>query len=498
MRLIDLEELEALILEPLDREYFREATECYSIGSYRAAIILCWNLTCYNLKRKLQKLAKEDGDAMSKLQPIEQKEKSNTSFEEDLLNAFESLGILTDSEKKSVSHVRQLRHYSAHPSGYHVSAEEVRSSFRVCVNTVLSRPYYRGHSFITGIEEKLKDPMFLPSKSYFEVIAATISPLRPDLLPKLVQRVIEVLKISTEQIVKNNTQKVLESVVGYNSSADIKSRIVNEISVLKDIDIEILSNSFARDGEAIEYLDFPCRERVIRFLIDEKPISILETLSGWRRETLMQFIKKEIELKSHKDWVIQLVREKIRKVPHIVNQIPEHFKEFTFDSIISDLEYSGWGNFDVNNRGSDLLTAIGGLDTFSDFDGGRKVRLLTALNDAARAGSNEPKAYLKKFPSWKEDWRKTFDQVFDELLAGDKVDGEVALLYMKDKLESGSDWSTAWDSFFLSRDASDYRPKWYRETSPDPLKNIINDLTTTMQGRSLTATCLVDLLNRIP
>lgn len=493
-RLIDLEELEQNILEPLDREYFHEAVECYSIGSYRAAAMLCWNLACVNMKRKLQKLSTEDGEAKKYWLQIETKEKTNVAFEEDLLNAFRSLDIFSDSEETAIKHTRTLRHYSAHPGEYKITAEEVRSSFRVIVDFILSRPYYRGYSFIHEIEKNLKEPSFLPDSGYEEVLKVIYSQIRPELLPKIADKVVQVMtNFNSDKTIRENSKKMLTCAIGHSVPDSIKHRIVAEISKLKDINLETLAHSFSMDSKSIGYLDFPTRERIIRHLIEEKP-DIFGDFKTGRLETLTAFVENEIELNNHKEWVVKLVKEKIRKIPELVSMMPEHFAQFAYEKVVTDLEYSGWSNFETNNGATVLLRSFT-LKAFSSFEVAQKTRLIAALFSASTSGSKQPTEFLLNFPILEKEWQNIYDAEIETRIASGEIVPTVAFAFIVKKIEQSSPWKSSWNILFQPRSSGDVRPIWFRGSYK--VTSILEELETFQSALCNKAVALPELENLI-
>lgn len=139
MQLRDMEELLHKIINPVRKDYMKEALSCYQVGANRACIVLSVIAMVDDLYEKVKALSLINGDANTILQDIDMKKAAQQTFEQDLIDQLCSKGLLTKLDATISTQLKTLRHKAAHPSGHVASAEEARYVFSAVIDNVLSK-----------------------------------------------------------------------------------------------------------------------------------------------------------------------------------------------------------------------------------------------------------------------------------------------------------------------------------------------------------------------
>lgn len=165
-KFLDLDHVCDNIRNPEDRAMFKEAIQCYQIGSHRAAVILAWSVTADCLYRRIESMA-ADGDGMAQQAKTEvDQEQGKASFEGKLISQAKKCELFDDYEEKCLTFARDTRSKCAHPTGVVPSAEAVRHVLFICSQTVLCREGYRGMNFIKEfVQSKLEDQFLFSDKT---------------------------------------------------------------------------------------------------------------------------------------------------------------------------------------------------------------------------------------------------------------------------------------------------------------------------------------------
>lgn len=268
-----LDELLLEVPDQLERQYLEEAVKCYHIEAYRAAVILSWIVTARNLEKKLEQLAWEDGETERYWVGIEKKKKEERSFEEDLLDACQTLGILDDQEAKELKHLRDTRNWCAHPTNYEPTAEKVRHCLRSTVEYALSRPVVRGFVYIRSLaEERVKDRLFLPSRDPDAVdrhVNEMLEKLRTDLHTRLAKQMVHTYQDpGATAMTRENIGLFLNSMVRQSPPEQLQG-LTQAIEPLMDADLRTGAVILSSRPESFDHLSTLVRDRLTAFVIEE-------------------------------------------------------------------------------------------------------------------------------------------------------------------------------------------------------------------------------------
>lgn len=164
-KFLDLDMVAEQIRDAGDQAMFREAVQCYHIGSYRAAVILAWIATTNCLYRFLERRHNDgDGTASQAFRTVDA-QRGASVYEQTLIDQCKAIELLSDYEAKCLSFVRDTRNKCAHPSEVKLSAEAVRYVLVTCAQIVLCRREYRGIAYIEDIvRTQFASQYFLPNE----------------------------------------------------------------------------------------------------------------------------------------------------------------------------------------------------------------------------------------------------------------------------------------------------------------------------------------------
>lgn len=159
----DLEQLIVSIKDYEIRMYMAEALKCYNAGSYRACVILSVIAGMYDLKEKVNILSRSlnAADVLNK-QIIKLYDKQE-SYEQNLIDGVQYVGIISGQEYKKLITFRDIRNSCAHPGGHLSTPEEARFVF-TGIYEILSMPPKIGVNYKNDLLAKLKSDLFFPSR----------------------------------------------------------------------------------------------------------------------------------------------------------------------------------------------------------------------------------------------------------------------------------------------------------------------------------------------
>lgn len=164
-KFLDLDMVAEQIRDAGDLAMFREAVQCYHIGSYRAAVILVWIATTNCLDRFLERLHNEGDGAASQAFQVVGALRGTSSYEQTLIDQCRTIELLSDYAARCLTFIRDTRNTCAHTSEVKLSAEAVRYVLGTCAELVLCRREYRGIAFITNlVTTEFASPHFLPNE----------------------------------------------------------------------------------------------------------------------------------------------------------------------------------------------------------------------------------------------------------------------------------------------------------------------------------------------
>lgn len=173
MAIVDLDQLQNQCRTPQAKRLIREAVDSYRVGAYRASVIMTWIAVVYDIIEKLREIALTgDAYSLSKVTAFDQIQKNgdlekSLAFERNILvEAKDSLELITSQEKADLERLQIDRNRSAHPNliregeAFSPSAEQTRAHLRNAVEILLSRPPVQGKAALTLIQAEVDSSYF--------------------------------------------------------------------------------------------------------------------------------------------------------------------------------------------------------------------------------------------------------------------------------------------------------------------------------------------------
>ena len=163
-----IRDMELLLNKVYDNEiksYLYEALSCYSVGAYRACVIISVIGGVHDLHNKLKNLASSYKD-FSELEDKVSKAKDDLKpYEKLLIDGCGSpkIDLLNPSESKELNRCLDIRNSCAHPSDYICTAEVARYVFSTIIDILASRPALLGCQCINSIYDKINADTYFPS-----------------------------------------------------------------------------------------------------------------------------------------------------------------------------------------------------------------------------------------------------------------------------------------------------------------------------------------------
>lgn len=176
VNLADLDELVLLCKDVDAKKYILEAVNCYKSGAFRAAIVLTWIATLYDVVGKLRQLTLL-GDNKAK-QYFEEFEKyrensdfnNSMKFEKRVLSIAKEFEFITELEHAELERLSDDRNRCAHPSMnsseqvYSPTAELARYHLRNAVLYLIQYLPVQGKAALSRLELDVKSPLFPTDK----------------------------------------------------------------------------------------------------------------------------------------------------------------------------------------------------------------------------------------------------------------------------------------------------------------------------------------------
>lgn len=149
---------------PQVKEYFREIVSSYDNGNYRSAMVMLYSTIVCDLLLKLKELSEVFNDAKAEkiLKEInaERRKKGNSSWEKNLIDSIrEKTELLSDETYAMISHIYDLRNFSAHPAmndDYELispSPEITVAYIKKALEGILTKPAVFAQSIVDRLSE---------------------------------------------------------------------------------------------------------------------------------------------------------------------------------------------------------------------------------------------------------------------------------------------------------------------------------------------------------
>lgn len=161
------------------KEYLKEALNCYSIGAYRACVIMTMIGGVHDLHNKIKDLAPSNKDIAKLEAEVTNLKDSLNPYERYLIDncATPKIDILNQNEAKELNRCFDIRNDCAHPSDYYCSPETARYVFSTVIDILASKPILLGQQHINNLIEDINSDTFFPRNDLIEIQEIVISHL---------------------------------------------------------------------------------------------------------------------------------------------------------------------------------------------------------------------------------------------------------------------------------------------------------------------------------
>jgi hypothetical protein len=132
-----------------ERDYVEEALSCLNpeVSAYRAAIVLGWSATMWNLRKKLDRKGLAAFNAAfaqkfpkSRRPPVQVVEDFEEYRDFEILQVAEALNVVSKATHKVLRQHLEIRNNSGHPTDYKPEIHRVKTFFEEIINQVLAVP----------------------------------------------------------------------------------------------------------------------------------------------------------------------------------------------------------------------------------------------------------------------------------------------------------------------------------------------------------------------
>ena len=154
------------IIDPEDKNIFKEVTQCMKSDCYRAAYILSWISLIESIKRKINQYASlGDKNAELAVEKIELAETQKLSADKLIYEQAKECGIVDDSELSIITFLWERRCLFAHPYEKQPDLDEVKYIITQSVNISLGKELHFNKNYIDDLCTNIAEKPFYLEKS---------------------------------------------------------------------------------------------------------------------------------------------------------------------------------------------------------------------------------------------------------------------------------------------------------------------------------------------
>lgn len=197
------------IKNPQIREYMYEAFECYSIGAYRASVLMSTIGGINDLHIKVKNLSPSNKNIAKLEAEISRLKNELKPYERFLIEkcATPDIDLLCPNEAKALLRCFDIRNDCAHASDFNCTPEVAREVFTTMIDILASKPILLGLNYIPEIVNKISGDLFFPridSKEIKDIVYSKMSTFSPKLYLPLARRLVK--EIISNQFSNNNNK----------------------------------------------------------------------------------------------------------------------------------------------------------------------------------------------------------------------------------------------------------------------------------------------------
>lgn len=269
--LTDMEELSGTVADPGIADYVREALTCYSVGAFRACIVLTCNALFEDLRQKVRILSGVSSDAKKISDDIEILAADQKPFESTLVDRLNSKSIISTLQAQRLKQLIDHRNKAAHPSGLHASAEEARFVFFEAIDKFLSAPILSANMQVDLLLQRLVGANYFPDRSLINiktVVADELEQIHSLAYPYLLLKVVALCKSAVPDV-KRNAENFIVGMASQRK-ADIRTVLDKHFIVKEAHDLSLwqtLTATLAADPQLLANNDAATKLRLGKLLV---------------------------------------------------------------------------------------------------------------------------------------------------------------------------------------------------------------------------------------
>lgn len=252
-----IHDMELLLNKVCDNEiksYLHEAINCYSVGAYRACVIISVIGGIHDLHNKLKFLASSDKKFANLEGKVSKSKEELKPYERDLIEGCcrPEIDLLNPSESKELLRCLDIRNSCAHPSGYICTAECSRYVFSTIIDILASKPALLGCQCINSIYDKINADTYFCSENKSEIkiqvdnqVKSCSSRIIVPLAKKLVKGIMNKDCITNKNklyFLSNLSQVLSDSFDNIVEPLFLKSEFHSELMVIMSTNVNVVEN----------------------------------------------------------------------------------------------------------------------------------------------------------------------------------------------------------------------------------------------------------------
>lgn len=141
----------AQLFDDRDRVLLDEAVACRDGGALRAAYIMTWIAIAEGLRWRFVEMSTRDADMATFVEETNRLEADGATVDQRILDRAKTSGVVSQTEHKQLTYLKDMRNSFAHPTGAAPSREEVDAAIKVAVTVVLNRRPLLGYGYARGL-----------------------------------------------------------------------------------------------------------------------------------------------------------------------------------------------------------------------------------------------------------------------------------------------------------------------------------------------------------
>lgn len=314
----DLELMLNRVSDPDVKSYYKEALDCYNIGSFKACCILSVIAGMDDLYKKVDYLYKElPRDSKSKFMEIKDKKDRSLPFERDLIifcgEGDGNLHYFSKHETNELNQCFDIRNGYAHPNDLNCTAEKARFVFTSMIDNISSKKIIYGILDVERLIKKINSPNLFYSLDEVNESKKQVDINFEHFLKKSHSKILKeiFIKISEDNHDINKDNYIVFFIYLYDKIDSTQyNDYFKELLEFEKINNNTI-NIIIKKPEILSTLDIEIQKRLLNFTINYIPKSfsvLIELYIKNQVDLNHEFILTLIESMENKDYYNNLLK----------------------------------------------------------------------------------------------------------------------------------------------------------------------------------------------